>query len=101
MCDWKTKKNLSQVSLSKNMVLSVVPIRKCGIGVLFEFAMYTDSDVEQSTVAKLLRNSFTEGSNKGFNVITAMQLGLELDSCSFQKEMQMILSLPSASLRFP
>lgn len=63
--------------------------------------MYVDSGVEQNTVAKLLINSFTEVNNKGFNVITVMQLGLELDSCSFQKEMQMILSLPSASSRFP
>lgn len=76
-------------------------IRKSRIGVLLEFAVYISSGVEQSTVAKLLRNSFTEVSNKGFNVITVMQLGLELDSCSFQKEMQMILSLPSASFRFP
>lgn len=63
--------------------------------------MYVDSGVEQNTVAKLLINSFTEVNNKGFNVITVMQLELELDSCSFQKEMQMILSLPSASSRFP
>lgn len=75
---------------------------------MLEFAVYRGSGVElnstelnSDTVAKLLRNSFTEVSNKGFNVITVMQLGLELDSCSFQKEMQMILSLPSASFRFP
>lgn len=49
--------------------------------------MSIDSGVEQGIVAELLRNSFTEVSNKAFNVITVMQLGLELDSCSFQKEM--------------
>lgn len=75
-------------------------IRKCRIEVLFEFGMYIGSGIEQDTVAKLLRSSFTEVNNKGFNVITLMQLGLEVDSCSFQKEMQMILSLPSASFTF-
>lgn len=62
-------------------------IRKARIGVLLEFPMSIDSGVEQGIVAELLRNSFTEVRNKGFNVITVMQLGLELDSCSFQKEM--------------
>lgn len=84
------------------MVLFVqeVSIRKCRIGVLLQFAIFIDSGVGQGTGAKLLRNSLTEVSNKGFNVIAVMQLGLELDCCSFPKEMQMMLSLPSASFRF-